>query len=288
MTDASNHLFVFGPGYTAGFIMEKAIEAGWTVSATCRSDESRIKLEQHGINAVAFDSGILPDSITHILTSVAPKGGHDAVLDVFGNALQQTSSVKWIGYLSSTNVYGDHAGDWVDENTVPTPSLERGHHRLDAEQRWQQLAASMGASINVFRLAGIYGPGRNAIRTMLDGRGKRVIKQGQVFSRIHVDDIAQAVWYAMTGSSDHEIFNLADDMAAPPQDVIEYAAKLLGMPIPPDVPFETADLSPMARSFYMESKRVRNDRIKSDLGVQLKYPDFKVALKELLETETKA
>jgi nucleoside-diphosphate-sugar epimerase len=185
-------------------------------------------------------------------------------------------------------VYGDHQGGWVDETTPLTPSTTRGQYRVDAESAWQKLAESSGLPLHIFRLAGIYGPGRGPFSKVRAGSARRIIKQGQVFSRIHVDDIAQVLDASIRKPNPGAIYNLCDNDPAPPQDVIGYAAKLLGLPLPEEVDFETAEMSPMARSFYAESKRVRNDRIKSELGVKLIHPDYRSGLQSLLRAENQA
>lgn len=227
----------------------------------------------------------LPDTVTHLLISIAPKAEGDPVLSVFEAQLRAGSAIKWVGYLSSTNVYGDHDGAWVDETSETKPSLERGKRRLDAEQAWLELGRHIGAAVHIFRLAGIYGPGKNAVRSVLDGKARRVIKPGQVFGRIHRDDIADALWQAAHSNLTSDVFNLSDDLPAPPQDVIEEACRLLGVTPPPEVSIEEADLSPMGRSFYAENKQVKNQKAKDLLGWKPTWPDYRTALARLLEDE---
>lgn len=294
---ADFHLLVFGPGYSARAFMALAREARWRVSATYRKDEDQETLARDGYCPIAFsDFSKKPDvvntllgnrPITHILTSVAPsrETGDDPVLAVASPWLKEQTNLNWIGYLSSTNVYGDHGGAWVDEKTPPTPSLMRGKRRLIAENSWLSIGETLKARTHVFRLAGIYGPGKNALKTVLSGKAQRIHKEGQMFGRIHRDDIAKALWLAASGSSRSGIFNLSDDRPAPPQDVIEEAATLLGLPVPPLVPFEDANLSPMGRSFYEENKKVSNQRAKDVLGWRPDYPDYESALKKMLPRE---
>ena len=187
-----------------------------------------------------------------------------------------------MGYLSTTGVYGDHAGGWVDEATPLTPGTDRGRQRVVAEGEWQ----SLGLPLHIFRLAGIYGPGRGPFEKVRDGTARRIIKPGQVFSRVHVDDIAQVLAASINRPAPGAIYNVCDDDPAPPQDVIGHAATLLGLPLPPAIDHESAVMTPMARSFYAESKRVRNDKIKTDLGIKLFYPDYRVGLAALLATDT--
>jgi nucleoside-diphosphate-sugar epimerase len=190
--------------------------------------------------------------------------------------------MTWAAYLSTTGVYGDHCGAWIDENTPLTPNTERGWRRLWAEEAWLRLHKDHGLPLHVFRLAGIYGPGRNQLETVLDGSAKRVIKPGQIFSRIHVEDIAGILLASMARRSPGAAYNAADDEPCPPQDVVAYAAQLLGKPVPPDIPFDEAELSPMARSFYADSKRVSNAKVKEELGYRFRFPNFREGLSALL------
>ncbi len=271
--------------------MARALENGWNVSASYRDDAKAAALKAKGITAVPLDEAALQTALatcTHILTSVAPGPDGDPVLPLIKPQAACLRALRWVGYLSSTNVYGNHDGGWVDENTPATPSLERGKRRIEAELSWSDFCGELDSTLHIFRLAGIYGPGRNAVRTVLDGRAKRIFKEGQLFSRIHVSDIEEAVWRAMNSGLTSRIFNLADDAPAPPQDIIEKAALALGRPVPALIPLDEANLSPMARSFYEESKRVKNDRVKKDLSLSLRYPSFDSALNDLIAHETSA
>lgn len=218
---------------------------------------------------------------THVLASAAP----DALGDPFLQAAPEIAAApaEWVGYLSTTGVYGDHQGAWVDEATPLTPSSPRGVHRVLAEAQWM----ATGLPLHIFRLAGIYGPGRGPFEKVRDGTARRIIKEGQVFSRTHVDDIAGVLEASIAKPNPGAAYNVCDDDPAPPEDVLSHAAHLLGLPEPPAVRFEDADLTPMARSFYSESKRVRNDRIKRELGVVLRYPGYREGLAGLLaDTDT--
>lgn len=221
---------------------------------------------------------------THLLISAGPDEAGDPVLTALRDQIVNAAPhIEWAGYLSTTGVYGDHQGRWVDETTPLTPSTRRGQYRVDAERAWQTLAAETGLPLHIFRLAGIYGPGRGPFAKVRDGTARRIIKPGQVFSRIHVEDIAQVLSASIMRPDPGAIYNLCDDDPAPPQDVIGYAAELLGQPVPPAQNYETAEMTPMARSFYAESKKVRNDRIKTDLGVTLKFPTYRDGLQALLD-----
>jgi len=215
-----------------------------------------------------------------LLVSVPPDAGGDPVLPHYGEAIV-ASRIGWIGYLSTIGVYGDQGGAWIDETTPPAASSERTRARLAAEASWLALGEKTGKAVQIFRLAGIYGPGRNPIVKVREGRSQRIVKAGQVFNRIHVDDIATTLLASLDRPRPGAIYNVADDEPTPPQVVIEHAARLAGLPPPPEVDFETADLSPMARSFYGENKRVRNALIRDELGVRLAYPTYREGLAAL-------
>lgn len=273
-------LLSFGHGYSAQALARLLLPRGWRVTGTSRDPGKRA---QDGVGMVRFPggdlSGVLSEA-SHLLISAGPDAQGDPVLRALRREIAQ-GSFAWVGYLSTTGVYGDHGGGWVDEDTPLTPSTRRGRWRRAAEAEWQAL----DLPLHIFRLAGIYGPGRGPFAKVRAGTARRIIKPGQVFSRIHVEDIAQVLAASIARPDPGAIYNVCDDLAAPPQDVIGHAAELLGLPLPPPEPFETAEMSPMARSFYAESKRVRNDRIKADLGVRLKYPDYRAGLAQLLAQE---
>uniref|UniRef100_UPI0021C8CEDC NAD-dependent epimerase/dehydratase family protein n=1 Tax=Microvirga sp. Mcv34 TaxID=2926016 RepID=UPI0021C8CEDC len=199
-------------------------------------------------------------------------------------AIASAPRLRWIGYLSTVGVYGNADGDWVDETTPPNPASTRSRQRITAEREWLALGESASFAVQIFRLAGIYGPGRNALVKVADGTARRIVKPDQVFNRIHTADIAQVLMASIEHPSRNAVYNVADDEPGPPQDVIAYAAELLGREPPPEVPFDKADQTPMARAFYADNKRVRNTRIKTDLGVALRYPTYREGLKALLES----
>jgi len=207
------------------------------------------------------------------------------VIDHHADAIGALPGLAWAGYLSTTGVYGDHGGGWVDEETPLTPSGDRGRRRVAAESAWLDLWERSGTPVHLFRLAGIYGPGRNALETVRQGRARRVVKPGQVFSRIHRDDIVQTLLASIAKPNPGAAFNVCDDEAAPPQDVIAYACTLLDREPPPETAYDAAELTPMARSFYTDNKRVRNRRIKQELGVRLRWPTYREGLAGLLEEE---
>jgi len=280
-------LFVFGLGYSAGaFVGAMRDRAGW-IGGTVRAAERTAQLRAAGIAAHVFDGtepgaevGEALAEATHLLVSIAPGEAGDRVLAHHRADILAAPNLQWIGYLSTVGVYGDHGGGWVDEETPPRPRRGRSEARLVVEEAWTALAAGRGVALGIFRIAGIYGPGRNAFVNLAEGRARRIVKPGQVFNRIHVADIAQAL-AAAAAKPATRIYNLADDEPAPPQDVVALAAKLMGVPLPPEVPFDEAELTPMALSFYGENKRVANRRIKDELGVVLRYPTYRDGLTAL-------
>jgi nucleoside-diphosphate-sugar epimerase len=275
-------LLSIGHGYSARALARLLLPKGWTVIGTTRSADKAMALETEGIEPLVWPGNELPiERASHVLSSVSPGEEGDPVILETGDTLRKAKHLEWVGYLSTTGVYGDREGDWVDEGSELLPSTRRGQARVDAEAAWQAL----GLPLHIFRLAGIYGPGRGPFEKVRNGTARRIIKDGQVFSRIHVDDIAQVVAASIDRPNPGAIYNLCDDDPAPPEDVIAHAAELLGLPIPEAIAFEEADLSPMARSFYAESKRVRNDRIKEELGVKLLYPTYRDGLSAVLAAE---
>ena len=278
------HLLCFGFGFSASTLASQLDRRQWKITGTSRSDEGVAEIEALGFQAIRYDKlESLPGDVTHLLSSVPPDEAGDPVLRSFGAELEaKARQLQWVGYLSTTGVYGDHAGAWVDEATPLSPNTERGHRRVAAEAGWQELHEQAGLPLHVFRLAGIYGPGRNALESLKSGKARRIIREGQIFSRIHVDDIVGILRASIDLPNPGRVYNVADDDPAPPQDVIAYGVELLGIAIPPAIAFADAQLSPMARSFYADSKRVRNDRVKVELGYRFKYPDYRVGLKSLL------
>jgi nucleoside-diphosphate-sugar epimerase len=287
-TSLDNHLFCFGLGYSAMALAEILLQRGWRISGTCRSPEKAALLAARGITPYIFDrqrpvSELAAQlaGVTHLLSSVPPDAQGDPVLDLHGETLRQLRHFAWTGYLSTTGVYGDRQGEWVDEESPLQPSGERGARRLAAEQAWLRLSPAA----HLFRLAGIYGPGSSALDTVREGRARRVVKPGQVFSRIHVADIAQILAASIDRPSHGRAYNVCDDDAAPPSDVVLYACELLGVTPPPLVDYAVAEMSPMARSFYDDNKRVHNDRIKQELGVELIYPNYRLGLSAIRAQE---
>jgi nucleoside-diphosphate-sugar epimerase len=283
-------LFCFGLGYTALALARGLMAEGWRIAGTTRGTEKRAALASEGYEVFLFDrnrplgdaSAALAGA-THVLTSVAPDEAGDPVLAHHLADLRRCATLEWVGYLGTTGVYGDRAGAWVDEAAAVAPSMPRTRRRVAAEGHW----LASGLPVHIFRLAGIYGPGpgRNALDAVRAGTARRIIKPGQVFGRVHVDDIAQVLRASIARPNPGAIYNVADDEPAPPQDVIAFACALLGVAPPPEVPYEQADLSPMARSFYADNRRICNARIKEELGVGLRYPTYRDGLRAILEQE---
>ncbi|KRS19709.1 SDR family oxidoreductase [Roseovarius indicus] len=276
-------LLSFGHGYSAQALAKRLLPQGWVIYGTTRKAEKADALRDEGVIPVMWPDGDLSEAFataTHILVSAGPDEEGDPVLAKLEPRIREIAPrLEWAGYLSTTGVYGDHEGEWVDESAPLTPATKRGKLRVMAETQWRDID---GLPLHIFRLAGIYGPGRGPFEKVRKGTARRIIKEGQVFSRTHVEDIAQVLEASINRPNPGAAYNVCDNDPAPPQDVIAYAAELLGLPVPPEVPFEEAEMSPMARSFYAESKKVDNRRIREELGVELKYPDYRTGLKALL------
>ena len=283
------NLFIFGLGYSARrFIATQGVALGLRAAGTVRGRDKAQSLRAEGIETYVFgpdaaDAEIpaaLAKADALLLTAPSSSSG-DPALAAYGEAIAAAPRLGKILYLSTVAVYGDHDGGWVDEATPPAPVSDRGAARLAAEEGWRALAAKTGKQVHILRLPGIYGPGQNALENLREGTAKRLVKPGQVFNRIHVDDIGRAIAACLTTQLAGRVWNVCDDEPAPPQDVVAFGAKLLGLPVPPDLPFESAQLSPMARSFYGENKRVSNRALRETLGVKLAYPTYREGLRAL-------
>lgn len=284
----AKRLVVFGCGYSARRFVALHVEGFGAVDVTARSAETVAALRAEGLAAHLFDGSPADEALaaaasraTHVLVSAPPGEAGDPTLAGAGDALARAADLRWVGYLSTIGVYADAEGGWVDETTPPDAANERARRRVEAEAAWLDFGTTTGAAIQIFRLAGIYGPGRSAIENLKAGTARRLIKPGQVFNRIHVDDIAAAVAAGIAHPEVGPIVNVTDDEPAPPQDVIAYAAGLIGAPTPPDMSFESADISPMARSFYSSNKRVSNRRLREELGVRLAFPTYREGIAAL-------
>ena len=286
-----NKLFCFGMGYTAQALAHPMASTGWLISGTSRDAKARHAMAGLGWEIFPFDEdlplGIFAEALagtTHLMSSVPPGETGDPVVALHGDDIAAMNGLQWVGYLSTTGVYGDRQGGEVDECSERIPASERGRRRVAAEDAWLDLWTAHGIPVHIFRLAGIYGPARNALETARQGHARRIRRPGQVFGRIHLDDIIQTLLASIERPNPGAAYNLADDEPAPPDEVIAYACELLGIDPPPLQEFDKVkySLSPMALSFYGESKRVSNRRIKEELGVRLKGPTYREGLKGLL------
>jgi nucleoside-diphosphate-sugar epimerase len=284
------NLFILGLGYSATVFARRKLAEGWRVLGTVRSPEKAKALRAEGIEACTFDAraGDLGTAASAfyeaeaILVSIPPAGENDPLPETLSRPIAEGGRLRWIGYLSTIGVYGDHDGAWVDETTPCRPSSARSRARLAAEASWSRLGTQARIPVISFRLPGIYGPGRNALVALRGGKARRIIKPGQIFNRVHVEDIATALGLSLKNDVASAVYNVTDDAPSPPQDVVAFAAGLLGVEPPPEVSFEAAKLSPMAASFYAENKRVRNDLIKRRLGFAPAFPSYREGLRELL------
>ena len=281
--------FAFGLGYSAQALAGPLAARGWEIAGTVRDPGTLERLRQRGYKMVRFADPSDRDGVnnllrgtTHLLHSIPPVAGVDPVLAQFRDQLAALALLHWVGYLSTVGVYGGSDGAWVDESMKPEPRNARTEARVAAEKEWLAFGEETGCPVQIFRLAGIYGPGRSAFDKLRDGTARRIVKQGQVFNRIHVDDIASTLEASIARPRQGAIYNIADNYPAPPDEVIAYAAELAGLPLPPAVPFEEAELTPMARSFYEGNRRIANHLIKSELGVQLAFPSYREGLAAVL------
>jgi len=282
-----NTLLCLGFGYVAEALTRSLDPAHWQVMGTTRSEAKLDQIRASGAEPILWSGTDLGDVLTratHIVSSVPPRGGEDPALDAV-QAATLSRDLRWLALLSTTGVYGDQDGNWVDETAPVVPASRRGGLRASQEQHWLDLSAQRGWPVHIFRLAGIYGPGRSAFDKLRDGTARRIVKPGQIFSRTHVTDIVAILKASIAAPRTGGIYNVADDAPCPPQDVIAHAATLLGVPIPPDIPFESAELSPMARSFYADNKKVSNALVKSELGVTFTYPSYRDGLAAILAQE---
>ena len=293
MEHAGKHLFCFGYGYSCDYLGHELMSrGGWRISGTTRDRSRKSELKSRGVKAHLFDDDnpladpvyMLRD-VTHILISTPPSAGGDPTFNMHAQDLLNLPKLEWVGYLSTTGPYGDRGGKWVDESSEARPTTKRGSRRLNVEQQYLSLLKSYGLPVHIFRLAGIYGPGRSALDSVRSSIARRIDKPDHVFSRIHVEDLVQVLLASMSAPKLGEIYNVSDDMPAPSHEVIDYACALLGRAALPLIHFDKVDLAPIALSFYADNKRVRNDKIKNDLGVTLKYPSYKEGLSACLDAE---
>ncbi len=278
-----NHLLIFGYGYTASTMVESLNQDEWNIRGTSRSKTKDKYCKILNYNKFEIEAEL--KNATHILVSIPPNNNGDMVFQEFKELIENYKNIKWIGYFSSTAVYGNHSGNWVDESTDTNPSSQRGINRRLAENQWLKFGKENSIPVNIFRLSGVYGPNRNALLQIKAGRARSINKKDQVFSRIHVSDIAQIVEAAMNKALQNEIFNLADDDPCSSIEVNNYAAGLLKTPNPEIINFAEANLSGMAKEFYSDNRRVSNKKIKEKLGITLKFPTYRKGIDKLFIDE---
>ncbi len=287
MMTVSPKLFCFGLGYSAMALARRLNAQGWRIAGTCRAPARRAALTALGIEAAVFDGTAPMDrpellaGATHVLLSIPPGEDGDPAFLRYASDIA-AAAPDWVGYLSTTGVYGNRDGGWVDETSELRPSSPRSERRVAAEAAWLDWGTETGIPVQVFRLAGIYGPGRSAADQVRKGEAKRIVKPGHLFSRIHVEDIATVLAASIAQPEPGGIYNVCDDEPAAPSDVTAYVCELLSIAPPPEIPFEDAELSPMARTFWADNRRVRNDRIKEKLGVTLAFPDYRIGIRSVI------
>ena len=285
-------LLILGLGYSAGFVAREALSQGWEVTGTVRSADRAAESSREGVHTLVFGGFAVSKPLERmvaeadaVLVSVQPDEGRDPVLSAMAGLLAQAPNLGWIGYFSTIGVYGDHGGAWVDETTEPLPQDERSRTRLQVEREWLGFGERTGKPTQIFRLGGIYGPGRSPLAKLQAGRAKRLVKPDQVFNRIHVADISGIVMASLASPRAGAIYDVVDDLPAPPQDVVTYAAELTGIEPPPETPFDPATMTPMAASFYAENRRVSNALVKREMGYTFRYPTYREGLAALAASE---
>jgi nucleoside-diphosphate-sugar epimerase len=295
MSDISQkkHLFCFGLGFTGSALVREAQTKGWMVSGTYRERAHKDVWSGKGVQSYCFDGNEVSEEIgnavreaSHVLITIPPqKDTGDVVFKHFKEILVGSSQLRWLGYLSTTGVYGNRDGDWVDETSELKPGFDHQRRRVEAEEQWRNLYREHQVPVHIFRLAGIYGPGRNLLQRVRSGSARRIDQPGLVFNRVHVEDVVQVLCASIDRPHPGAIYNVSDDLPSSPAEAVAFACDLLSVGVPPLVALEEAGLSKMGRGFYQTNKKVRNQKIKKELGVQLRYPDYKVGLRALLATE---
>lgn len=287
-SQSQKQVLLFGAGYTAKALIPSLLNRGYAVTGTTRDSSGLNALSKLGVRPIVFNSETIEAARTAleraeiILSSIPPENGRDPVIASFpGDFVSHAPNLAWAGYLSATSVYGDRDGKWAFENELLKPETQRGRDRAEAELNWLE----SGAPVHIFRLAGIYGPGRSPFAKIRNGKARGIIKPGHVVNRIHVDDIVTAILKSLDNPAPVRAYNLADDSPAPPQDVLDFAAQLIGVDTPPHIPLDEANISDMARSFYRETKRVSNARAKAVFGWTPQYPNYKSGLRATLRAE---
>ena len=290
------HLFCFGLGFTGSALVREIRARGWAASGTCREKTHQDVWADIGVQLHRFDGQEVSEATekgvreaSHILVTIPPhKEDGDVVLKHCQKALAGSPQLQWLGYLSTTGVYGNRDGDWVNETSELKPEFDHQRRRVQAEEQWRDLFREHQVPVHIFRLAGIYGPGRNLLKRIRQGSARRIDQPGLVFNRIHVEDVVQALCASIDHPQPGAIHNVSDDVPSSPTEAVAFACDLLRVDVPPLIALDDAELSKMGRGFYLTNKRVRNHKIKEELGVQLRYPDYKAGLKALLTTESKS
>jgi len=290
---SAKKLFCFGLGFTGSALVREVRAGGWAASGTCRENDQKDYWVKAGVQSYYFDGKQGSESVenavreaSHVLVTIPPQRDiGDVVLRHFKKNLTDSSQLKWLGYLSTTGVYGNRDGDWVDETSALQPEFDHQRRRVEAEGQWYDLYREHQVPVHIFRLAGIYGPGRNLLQRVRQGTARRIDQPGLVFNRIHVEDVVQVLSASMDHPHPGAIYNVSDDVPSSPVEAVAFACELLHVEVPPLIALEDAELSPMGRGFYLTNKKVRNHKIKEELGVQLQYPDYHAGLRALLATE---
>tara|TARA_B100000686_G_scaffold79072_1_gene85274 strand:- start:1674 stop:2606 length:933 start_codon:yes stop_codon:yes gene_type:complete len=278
-----SQLFCFGLGFSGRAFGQSLVKDGWKVSGTTRDPQNLIVLEDEGFKAYFFpgEECLIEEeisSVTHLIITIPPQYSGDIVYRKYHETIERNRNLKWIGYLSSTGVYGNRDGDWVDEESELIPSNQRNRLRIEAENNWVQLGKKSGIGVHIFRAAGIYGEGRSIIETIRARRARRIEKKGHISNRIHLEDLVSVLKASIKKAGPSSLYNVCDDSSSSSKEAIEFACKLLKTDPPPLLQFEQAELSEIARSFYLDNKRIRNDKMKKELNIQLKYPDYQAGL----------
>ena len=295
-TSQQKNLFCFGLGFTGSALVREVRARGWTASGTCRENTDKDVWTGVGVQSYSFDGKEVSEAVenaareaSHVLVTIPPqKDAGDVVLKYFKKILTGSSQLRWLGYLSTTGVYGNRDGDWMDETSELKPGFDHQRRRVEAEEQWRKLHREHQVPVHMFRLAGIYGPGRNLLQRVRQGTARRIDQPGLVFNRIHVEDVVQVLSASMDHPHPGTIYNVSDDVPSSPAEAVAFACELLHVEVPPLIALEDAELSKMGRGFYLTNKKVRNHKIKEELGVQLRYPDYKVGLRALLDTQQKS
>ena len=290
---STKKLFCFGLGFTGSVLVRDVRARGWVASGTCRENTHKDVWTETGVQSYCFDGKETSEAVenavreaSHVLVTIPPqKDAGDVVFQHFKNILTDSSNLRWLGYLSTTGVYGNRDGDWVDETSELKPGFEHQRRRMAAEEQWRNLHREHQVPVHIFRLAGIYGPGRNLLQRVRQGSARRIDQPGLMFNRIHVEDVVQVLKASMDHPNPGTIYNVSDDLPSSPAEAVAFACDLLHVDVPASIALEDAELSGMGRSFYLTNKKVRNHKIKEELGIQLRYADYKVGLRSILETE---